>query len=213
MTDINLIPRDYSEARRLRRWLRSFGLALALVAAVTAIGRGWIALRLSDALPSVEHMRQQVKLAVDRQSQLAALDARKATADSRLASLHALRDNATWVAMFQAIEHAYNRNLWFDELAFSRIIQIESPPPGTPPAALAVGLLPVTAPPRIGHSFEIKGHALDHAAIGDFMRSIAEQPGVGAVRLTDTGLRRYSTIEVVDFSLAGTLDSTVAVAR
>lgn len=213
MAEIDLIPREYSEGRRLSRRLRNFGLAMAAVAAATVIARGWIALRLADERPTVERMRQQVKLAVDRQSQLAALDARRTAAESRLAALHALRDNATWVAMFQAVDHAYNRNLWFDELAFSRIIQIESLPSGSPPDTNAASGRPATTPPRISDGFEIKGHALDHAAIGDFMRSIGEQPGVAGVRLSDTGLRRYSTIEVVDFSLAATLDPTGTVAR
>ena len=213
MTDINLIPRDYSEARRVRRWLRNFGLALALVAAATALGRGWIAVRLSDERPTVEQMRKQAKLAADRQTELAELQARRTSAEARLASLRTLRDNATWVAMFQAIDHAYNRKLWFDELAFSRTIQIDSPAPANAPAADAARGQQIAAPPRIGHGFDIKGHALDHAAIADFMRTIGEQPGVGAVRLTDTGLRKYSTMEVVDFSLAATLGASGLAAR
>lgn len=213
MTDINLIPRDYSEARRLRRWLRNFGLALAVLATVTAIGRGWIALRLSDERPTVEQMRKRAKLAVERQAQLAELEARRKTAETRQASLHALREDATWVAMFKAIDHAYNRNLWFDELAFSRTVHVDAPPPGIAPAADAASRVPPAAPPRISHGFDIKGHALDHAAIAEFMRAMGERPGVGAVRLTDTGLRKYSTMEVVDFSLAATLGASGSVAR
>lgn len=213
MRDINLIPGDYTEARQLRRWLRAFGLALAVVAAVTAAGRGWIAVRLSDQRPTVEQMRKQAKLALDRQTQLAELEARKAAVETRQATLHALRDHAAWVAMFQAIDEAYNRKLWFDELTFSRTIRIDAPAPANPPVADVANRQQAAATPHISNGFDIKGHALDHAAIADFMRTIGDQPGVGAVRLTDTGLRRYSTMEVVDFSLAGTLGERGLVAQ
>ena len=213
MHDINLIPADYTVARRLRRGLRAFGLALAAVAAVTAVGRGWIAVRLSDGRPMVDQMRKQAKLALDRQTQLAELEARKAAVETRLAALHALRDHATWVAMFEAIDQAYNRNLWFDELAFSRTVQIDAPAPANQPAADPPSREQATAPPRISNGFDIKGHALDHAAIADFMRTIGAQPGVETVRLTDTGLRKYSAMEVVDFSLAATLGASGLVAR
>lgn len=213
MREINLIPGDYTEARRLRRWLRAFGLALAVVAAVTAAGRSWIAVRLSDGRPTVEQMRKQAKLALDRQRQLAELETRKAAVETRLATLHALRDHATWVAMFEAIDDAYNRKLWFDELAFSRTIQVNAPASASPPPTDVANHQQMAAPPQISNGFDIKGHALDHAAIADFMRKIGEQPGVGAVRLTDTGLRKYSTMEVVDFGLAATLGATKLVTR
>lgn len=211
MTEIDLIPRDYREARRLGRWLRRFGLALALVAALTAVGRGWLALRLSDERPLVEQMREQAKRAADRQTRLAELQGREAALTTRLASLRALREDAAWTATFQAIDQAYDRKLWFDELAFARTIRIDAPPGGAPAAE---GASPRgSAPPRIDHGFEIKGHALDHATISGFMRAIGEQPAVAAVRLTDSGLRKYSTLEVVDFSIAATLGANQSVAR
>lgn len=213
MTEINLIPRDYGEAKRLRRWLRRFGLALAMVAASTAIGRGWIAVRLSDERPSVEQLREQAKQAADRQARLAALELRRSAAATRLASLQALREGTAWVAMFRAIDHAYNRKLWFDELAFARALRIDSPPPSVSAAGDAAIPPAKGALPRISQGFDIKGHALDHAAITEFMRAIGERPGVAAVRLTDTGLRKYSTQEVVDFGLAATLDPSGPAAR
>lgn len=206
MTDIDLIPRDYTEGQRLRRWLRNFAIALGMVVAATIIGRSWIALRLSEERPTVEHMRQQARQAADQQAQLSALDARKTAAEARMATLRSLRDGTTWVAMFHAIDEAYNRNLWFDELAFSRTMVIDPPAANAPPADIASHEATSTAP-KVGHAFDIRGHALDHAAVTDFMRSLGERPGVRALRLTDTGLRKYSTMEVVDFSLAATLDS------
>ena len=57
-----------------------------------------------------------------------------------------------------------------------------------------------TLPQRV----DIKGHAVDHAAVTAFTRALREQPSVQDVRLVDTGLRRYSTTQVVDFTLAAT---------
>lgn len=213
MSEINLIPRDYGEARRLMRWLRNFAFALAAVAAVTAFGRGWIALRLSEARPTIEHMRQRAKLAADRQTLLAELEARRSNAEARLALLRTLRAEAPWTSIFLAIDQSYNRKLWFDELAYARILEVESPPPESMSAADPARRAPAVAPPRIAHGFDIRGHALEHAALTEFMRAISEQPAVATVRLTDTGLRKYSSVEVVDFSLAATLGANATVAR
>lgn len=213
MTDVNLIPADYLEQRRIRCWLRRFGLALVALAALTLAGRAWLALRLPEERRTANQMREQVKLTLVRQSQMSELDARKKLLEYRLATLHTLRDDAPWVAMFQAIDHAYNNKLWFDELTFARSLQTDSAPLATRVIAQAGRGEEQATLPRVVYGFDIKGHALDHAALGEFMRTISEQPTVGVVRLTDTGLRKYSTMEVVDFGLAATLDSSRAASR
>lgn len=205
MAEINLIPREHVEARRIRRWMRAFGVTLLLVVAATSLLRAWLAVRLAEERPIIEQLRQQSKLAVERQSRLTDLGAHKAALEARLASLHALRDSTPWADMFVAIDGAYDPALWFDELAYVRMLPPDpaggaaapADAPGQPAAALAQ---PVPA------HFDIKGHALEHRAIASFMRALGEQRGVGSPRLTDTGMRRYSTAEVVDFSLTAMLE-------
>lgn len=60
---------------------------------------------------------------------------------------------------------------------------------------------------------KIRGHALDHSTLAEFINRLGDQPGIGQVRLVDTGARVYSSVQVVDFELAAALGSIQATPR
>lgn len=197
MADIELIPRDYLAMRLLRQRLLRFAVLVGLIVGLTLVGRAWLGWRLATDRPLVDALRQSEKTASERQSRLLAMQARKSDADAQLVALRALRNGAGWEAVFRAVDAAHNSNLWFDGLSYQREARIE-PAAGAKPTA--------TETPALRHSFEIQGHALTHAAITDFMRSLGEQPGISGVRLAETGLGRAATVDIVDFKLTGLLD-------
>ena len=200
MADIELIPRDYLAMRLLRKRLLRCAVVLGLLLVIATGARGWLGWRLASERPRVEGLREAEKSASERQARLLSLQARKAEADVQLASLATLRNGAAWQTIFRAIDGAHNPSLWFDSLSYSREVQLEPPVVAARPSASA------PPPPALRYSFELQGHALAHAAITDFMRALGEQPGIAGVRLAETGLRRYATVEVVDFKLSGSLD-------
>ena len=180
MREIDLIPREHSQQRLLRRALRqASGLIVGLVVA-TAAARLALAFGIAHQRPLVEQQRHTEQVAVAARARIAELVQQKTVAEARLATLKRLQQGAGWEAALQNVDRAFGKGLWIDQLTLTS-------------AAL-------TLPQRV----DIKGHAIDHAAVTAFTRALREQPAVQDVRLVDTGLRRYSTTQVVDFTVAAT---------
>jgi Tfp pilus assembly protein PilN len=203
MAEIELIPAAYATGRLWRRRLVRFALGLVLLTCTIAAARTWLNWRIVAERPALAALRQAQTTANARRAALDGIRKDKQAAEARLLALQGLRDRAAWPVIFRAVDAAHHANIWFDELDYSREARGGSLPAGaTPPAAAASG-----AAPALLHRFEIVGHALTHAAVTEFMRELDAQPGIGDLRLTDSGMRRYSTIDVVDFRLTGLIDS------
>ena len=203
MREIDLIPRDHVENRRVRRWLVRWAWLMALLLLATAAGRGTIAWRVARERPVVEHNKAAAKAAAQRREQLKALGEREADVTSRLAALRRLQDASDWERALGHVDVAHTPRVWLDRLAFRR-----SPvDPAAADPATGKGRDAGRASVELQHAIEVTGHAVDHAAVTDYMRRLADQPGVHGVRLQNTGLRRYSTADVVDFSLSARLDT------
>jgi Tfp pilus assembly protein PilN len=202
MAEIELIPAAYATGRMWRRRLMRFALGLVLLAMVIAAARAWLNWRIAAERPAVAALRQGQTTANARRAALDGIRKDKQSAEARLLALQGLRDRAAWPVVFRAIDAAHHSNIWFDELDYSREARGGSPAAGAAPAAPAAS----GAAPALLHRFEIVGHALTHAAVTEFMRELDAQPGIGDLRLTDSGMRRYSTIDVVDFRLTGLIE-------
>ncbi len=210
MADIELIPADYAATPRLAPApapARRSGCVLLALA--TAAARAWLGWRIAAERPAVAALRQAETRANARRT---ALDARcmptSATPKHGSRALQALRDRAAWPLRLPR----HRRGAPPEPLVRRARLPARGtrgPRPAPPrrhrqppaPAASAAA-----APPPLLHRFEIVGHALTHAAVTDFMRDLGAQPGIANLRLTDSGMRRYSTIDVVDFRLTGLLE-------
>ena len=180
MREIDLIPHEHSQRRQLRRALRRAGVLIVSLVVATAAARLALAFSISHQRPRVEQQRHAEQGAVAARARIAELVQQKTALEARLATLRRLQQGAGWEAALQNVDRAFGKGLWIDQLTLTS-------------AAL-------TLPQRV----DIKGHAVDHAAVTAFTRALREQPVVQEVRLVDTGLRRYSTTQVVDFTIAST---------
>jgi Tfp pilus assembly protein PilN len=178
MHEIDLIPPEHVRQRRLRRLLRRASFALAALALASGAARVALALAIERERPRAEQARRAAADAVAQRARLADLTARRADLDARLVALRQLRAGTPWHETLQRIDAAFGPGLWLDHLALHG-----------------------------QRGLEVKGHALDHATLTAFTRALSTQPGFGAVRLVDTGLRRYSTTEVVDFTVSARIDA------
>ena len=189
MREIDLIPTDYVRLRRLRRRLVRLVAALALVLGATATARAWIGWRVGSERAALAQVREQEKVVGDLHSRLVALRAKKAAGDAELATLRELRDGSASYALWLAIDGAYNDRVWLDGLSYLRTLRAPTP----------------AAPLSIEHDAELNGHALDAAAVSEFLGALAERPGIATARLGDSALQQLAGIEVVAFSASATL--------
>jgi hypothetical protein len=211
MRDIDLIPGDYLAMRRARRRLAAFAAVLVLVIGVAAAARVGIALRLDTERAAFEKVRRQGKVTDDQGVRLAALRVAKAAGDVQLGTLRTLLDGTTPEALWRGIDGAYHDRIWLDSVSYVRTVHAAPATPGAGTAAAAPAVpasagAEIPAPPVVlRHDAELRGYGLDHAAVTDFMRALGERPGIGAVRLADSGLKPFAAIEVVGFGVSATL--------
>lgn len=204
MREIDLIPREHVERRRLRRHLKVALAALVAIGVLTCATRIALDFSISRNRPVVEQQRRAMQAAVAQRARIADLEQRKAALEAGLSTLRHLRQPNGWQPALRSLDGAFGPGLWLDQVAFASLSAPDAVPSGrtagAPPAA------PATPDPAVfAHSLEIKGHAVDHATVTTFARALSEQPALHGVRLVDAGLRRYSTTQVVDFTLSAKL--------
>lgn len=204
MHDIDLVPAEYIQARRLRQRLVLLGAALVFVLIAAASARAWLALRLDQERLGLEQVRQHGRLAGEQRARLATLRAQKAAGDVQLATLHVLLDDAALDALWPAVDEAYNERVWLDTLSYARTVRGDAVATAASAAAPVATAAP-TVPPTLQHAVELYGHGLDHAAVTEFKHALGARPGLATLRLADSGLKQLGTLEVVAFHLTATL--------
>ena len=239
---VDLIPNDYRRAQRLRRWLQRFGLACTLVALLIGAARAGLAHLIGVEQHAMQAIRKVEVATGAQRARLADLQLRRDAAERQVRALEDLRGRAVIGELFYAIDAAVTGKVWFDELSFAREGEFADAKadPATPAGAAALAQLKpepqalvnvlalaqrktgAQAKPQTTASerawlaqqrAKIRGHALDHSTLAEFINRLGDQPGIGQVRLVDTGARLYSSVQVVDFELAAALGSVQAAPR
>lgn len=211
MADMDMIPRSYREALRVRRTLFAYGAALAVVLAGGAAAAGWLHWRLAaegsrlDALraasASAESIRGRISAA--RQHRQALVQASEALA--------ALRASGTVARLSDSLDGALNERVWFTQLRFSRSHELL---PAAPPGPLAHGTLLTRGAGaangaveywRLGSNVEIAGQASDHAALAQFLGALGADPALAGVRFLNSTAGSGEDGAALSFSVAGPL--------
>ncbi|WP_036168262.1 PilN domain-containing protein [Massilia sp. 9096] len=187
MADIDMIPRSYREAVRVRRTVRRAGAALACVAVLGIGAVGGVRWRGA----ALERQAAALEAAASRAQADRTRDATLQAAGMRLqrgvTALHALRREGELEAFSRALDAALTDQVWLTNLTLQRDAQ------GTPakdaPADPAVEqVAPADAADgaptwRLASTIEISGEATDYGAVTAFLATLARQNGVSGLRL------------------------------
>lgn len=212
---VDLIPEDYRREQRLRRLLRGFACGCILLVAAIVLARVGLSHRLDVEREGLARSRAEATRVAAERAGLAELTARRQALAARLQAFDALRARTAVARLLAAIDDAIDQRVWFDEIAYSSgaAAGMTGPAPmapgGEPPArarrtpvAGSAASLDDGALLPSGDRVDIRGHALDHAALADLIRRLRAQPGIAEVGLRDTSARTYTTVQVIDFALA-----------
>jgi Tfp pilus assembly protein PilN len=190
MADIDMIPRSYRHALLARRVLGRYAAALALVLVAGGAGAGWLRWRLALEAAQLDRLRAASAQAEALRARVAAAGQRKFTLVQASAALQALRGHATLARLSGSIDRALTERVWFDQLQFSRTQELLRDPL---PAPLPEGTLETQGAAggavehwRLASHVEINGHALDHAAMTQFLGALAADPALADVRFLNS---------------------------
>lgn len=207
MAEIDLVPPRY------RRWLmlRSWGLRLAVVYLVVAVGvgaaRAVLAARTSGfdrEIESLEVERARVEEERRRREGLAAEEQRLR---QHLRVLDGLRGGLTAKQMFLVIDESLNEGVYFRRWEFRRAGEIVERPPQAVDTGYFI-VLPKDDPAgperawRLRTHMEILAQADDHADLAGFVGRLSRQPSIESARILNTRKQRGQGASRVDFELA-----------
>lgn len=216
MADVDLIPADYAKDRLVRRRVKLFALACVSVAVLVGAARAGLEVALSRENREVTDLKEQGALLARSKSEAEAFRLQKQRAEKQLTELDELRGSDRLRMLLHALDAAWSDSIWLNEL---RLVRRDRPAGGNT-GVLTGGGVPIIVVPKPGaeplqeplaagaQRVEIRGHAVNHSRLAEFMRGLAEQPGIAGVSLLDTGLGSHANRPVIDLTLLLLVDGT-----
>jgi hypothetical protein len=195
MAELDLIPADYAQRQNLRRQLKRFALALAVVACSVGVARSALHLLIFAEKKEVARLQEQERLFAQTQAKVEDYRSRKLATEKQLMALDELRGRGRLRLFLKAVDAAFVENVWFDEMRYYRRDIPSAGNVDPKPAATGKG-------PDIEQRVDIVGHASNHATLAEFMRRLEGQPGIADVSLVDTRPRAYPNALVIDLKLS-----------
>lgn len=213
MADIDMIPRSYRAALRVRRIATVYGAALALLLVTGAGASALLRWRVAVETPRLEQLRAGSVQADAMRAQLEAARQRRDAYAQDAASLAAVRGAGEVASLAKILDAALNEQVWVEQLRFSRT---EEQLPATTQTPLPAGTVQVRvaqvpgAPAavqvwRLGSHIDIAAQARDHAAMTSFLTALASNPALSEVRFMNSSAASAEDGSAVSFGAAASL--------
>lgn len=211
MYEMDLVPNDYRERLKIRRWCRQFviyfaGLVLLLCGSAVYLNNSLKQLREQTA-----KLQQGKTFNLSQRQRLATLKSQHQELAQKLEILSTLRGGAPVERIFLAIDRVMDGDVWFRQWSFKRAGELSTAQPETVQTGYFV-VIPKTDTAakdqawRLTTHMEISGQANDHAALAKFLRQLIDQPEIEDVQVVRTNRRVYTSMEVIDFQLVIIVD-------
>ena len=216
MSEFDLIPNDYRVRQVLRGRVRLGSLAVAGLL-ITSIG-AHLSLDYSSnrMINQIDELKRQQSISVQQVSQLNKLTDEVTRLESQLSFLSGLRGGAEAPMMFIAVGRALSpEEVWFDSWEFQRA---GSEVAGDRPGVSTEYVIPLPQGDNgaeqhlwmIETHMNIRGKALDHAALSRFVARLFDQREISDVRIMQSRLGpdgrfiQFDLVLIVDNSVQGT---------
>jgi hypothetical protein len=213
VADIDMIPRSYREALRVKLALRRCGGALCALLLV-GLGAGTaLRWRVAHTETALVRLRAASAQSLVDAARMAQLQSRQAGLQQAVTALAALRAGGAVGQLTAALDGALGGELWFTALRYARSEQVIPASAGLAPQAGDLVLQAISAPGtpetwRITRRLDVSGAAYSYPALGEFLRQVSSQPGVAQVRLIDSSAAEGSTaadIQAIGFNMTATV--------
>ena len=207
MADIDMIPRSYREGLRVRRALKIYGAALALLLVAGGGASALLRWRLALETPRLEQSRAASVQSSAMRTLLASAQARKDLLAENVAALDTLRGTGDVVALAAALDASLNDKVWFEQLRFVRTQELLQAPPsplpsGTVQARTQTGAVQTW---HLASQVEIAGQALDNGAMAAFLSALSADARLANVRFLNSSTAPIEGGGGVSFNAAATL--------
>lgn len=214
MSGIDLIPRSFRDALRVRRILKAALLGSALLAATGITGSRVLSWQLGSERAELVRLRGEAARNAELRKQIEGLGMQKAALGQQASALAILRGNGEILRTARAIDAAMNPGVWLTSYRFSRIQQPLDATQASAPVPNGYVVINAAAAPsdgqkdgawRLSSQVDLQGTAINHTYLGDFMKALARQPGIVEVRFLSSNASGDDAAQAVQFGAAATV--------
>ncbi len=209
MREIDLVPADYRQILLLRRVFKRFILLFVCILVVVGGGRLWLNYLLKTEKSMIAGLEAGESVIIGQKKIYDELQVEKKELTKRLAVLDVLRSGPQAVRLFEVVDRSLNPGIWFTDWEFIREAKKKKK---KHPAQIQTGYFVMATLDEAGSEEEeqwrksmhmdIKGQALNHAALAGFVRKLLAQPEIEDVKVLNTASNIHSGAEIVTFDLA-----------
>lgn len=207
MNEIDLIPDEYRKKRLFIGWVKLAAIILAVM--FTVIFGLAIVLKQSNNrfTLEIEQLKQRQSIAAENGRRLKQFVEQKKGLQQQLKLLAGLRSGSSAEQMFVTLDNALSGpQVWLTQWNFIRAgNRVEEQD-----ATVNTGYFIVVPSGQANSKKEtwkietrmlIKGQAMDHVAMSEFVANLTRQADIENVRIVNTRLNQVRQIKLVDFSL------------
>ena len=203
--DIDLIPTDYRMRLWRMRWLTGCGTTLGVIVGATLVI--YLALTVLEQVAASElsTLQQRRDITSQQQTFIAQLSGEKEELERQWKLLNDLKRGTDAAGIFRAVDRAFiDDSIWFSEWEFNRQgVPITSDNQRSSQAVLIPGPDGTGSEMRLIEThMNIRGEALDHVALSNFVRGLLAQPEIADVKVRRTSRRQIQSVPIIAFDLA-----------
>ena len=213
MTDVNLIPGDYTRQQNIRKTVKRFIYCFAALLLLGFVARTALGVVYNYEKSRAEKLKSGEVLMEEQKKQLDQLAAKKEGLQFRLDMLEDLRGGPPAKEMFVILNKAINESVWFTKINFSRADEErDSSLKGRSTGYFIV--VPKEEQERADKTswqntgrINITGMSLTHSALAEFVNRLLAQPQIKTVQVQNTHSRKYLETSVVEYEITAVMIS------
>ncbi len=212
MAEIDLVPLSYRRLRRTKRWLKLFAGMYGAVLVCLIVAKALLAFGVTVRTAELEELDADRALVAERKATLEELRATREVLEQKARALEALRSGAEPRAIFVAVDRALDNQVWFLNWTFRRAGEFVAADPRTVNTGYFITVpagerTSETRTWQMATHMEIRAQASDHSALAEFVQRLNAQPVIEEVKVLNTRMHAYESLQVVDFTLAVVIGS------
>ncbi len=215
MNEIDLIPTDYRNQIARRIWTKRLTMFMGILLLFNTSAFAAFQYKTWQVESDINELQKQQAITTQQHNELAQLQEENTGLMKKWQLLKGLRTGVAAESMFETIDRALPGNdLWFSRWEFQRAGIVTGKTPKTVNTGYFIVVPSDEATTsdeamRVQTHMKIVGQARDHSALSQFVKRLFQQPQIEDVRVVKTSLRRYTTMNVVDFDLAIVINTNV----
>lgn len=205
MSEIDLIPQDYRIQLKKLKVVKQFGIVSASLLLIASTAYATLGYSTQQLKSEAAFLQKQKEITAQHRTSLIQMQEQKSKLQQQWKLLQGLRSGAAVETMFEAIDHALPKDVWFSSWKFHRTGIVEVKPKTVNTGYFIVvpkgEAIKKPTSTLMQTNMVIIGQARDHSALSKFVGNLLLESQIQDVRVVKTSLRRYTTASVVDFDL------------